>query len=106
VVDWALKTRCCGGTLSGTIQGVGLRLSYFILKEAARKGGELLITACPLCQFDLECFQGDMSDRFQEKVDMPVAYFSQLVGKAFGLSDRDVGAQRLFIPMKLQAAAL
>jgi heterodisulfide reductase subunit B len=105
VVDWALKTRCCGGTLSGTIQGVGLRLSYFILKEAARKGGELLITACPLCQFDLECFQGDMSDRFQEKVDMPVAYFSQLVGKAFGLSDRDVGAQRLFIPMKLQAAA-
>jgi len=104
-VDWALKTRCCGGTLSGTIQGVGLRLSYLLLKEASRKGGELLLTACPLCQFDLECFQDTMNKRFQYKVQMPVAYFSQLIGKAFNLSDREVGAQRLFIPMKLEAAA-
>ena len=104
-VDWGLKTRCCGGTLSGTIQGVGLRLGYLLLKEASRKGGELLLTACPLCQFDLECFQDDMNHRFQQKVHMPVAYFSQLMGKAFNLSDSEVGAQRLFIPMKLQAAA-
>ncbi len=103
-VNWPLKTRCCGGTLSGTIQGVGLRLSYLILKEATRRGGELLLTACPLCQFDLECFQGDMNNRFQYKVHMPVAYFSQLIGKAFNLSDREVGAQRLFTPMKLEAA--
>jgi heterodisulfide reductase subunit B len=104
-VNWALKTRCCGGTLSGTIQGVGLRLGYLILKEANRKEGDLLLTACPLCQFDLECFQDDMNNRFQQKVHMPVAYFSQLIGKAFSLSDREVGAQRLFIPMKLEAAA-
>jgi len=104
-VDWALKTRCCGGTLSGTIQGVGLRLGYLLLKEATRKGGNLLLTACPLCQFDLECFQDDMNNRFQYKVHMPVAYFSQLIGKAFNLSDREVGAQRLFIPMKLEATA-
>ncbi|MCX5910410.1 MAG: CoB--CoM heterodisulfide reductase iron-sulfur subunit B family protein [Deltaproteobacteria bacterium] len=104
-VDWSLKTRCCGGTLSGTIQGVGLRLGYLLLKEASRKGGELLLTACPLCQFDLECFQDDMNNRFQYKVQVPVAYFSQLMGKAFNLSDREVGAQRLFIPMKLEAAA-
>jgi len=104
-IDWALKTRCCGGTLSGTIQGVGLRLGYVLLKEASRKGGELLLTACPLCQFDLECFQDDMNNRFQAKVHMPVAYFSQLIGKSFGLTDSEVGAQRLFIPMKLQAAA-
>jgi heterodisulfide reductase subunit B2 len=105
IVDWSLKTRCCGGTLAGTIRGVGLRLGSLLLKEASRKGGELLLTACPLCQFDLECFQDDMNNRFQYKVHMPVAYFSQLIGKAFGLSDSEVGAQRLFIPMKLQAAA-
>lgn len=105
VVDWSLKTRCCGGTLVGTIQGVGLRLGYLLLEEASRKGGELLLTACPLCQFALECFQDDMNNRFENKVHMPVAYFSQLVGKAFGLSDSEVGAQRLFVPMKLQAAA-
>jgi heterodisulfide reductase subunit B2 len=105
VVDWALKTRCCGGAMVGTIQGVGLRLNYLLLKEASRKEGDLMLTACPLCQFGLECFQDDMNNRFPEKVHMPVAYFSQLMGKAFGLSDSEVGAQRLFIPMKLQAAA-
>ena len=104
-VDWALKTRCCGGTLTGTIQGVGLRLSYLLLKEASRKGGDLLLTACPLCQFDLECFQDDMNKQFRSQVHLPVAYFSQLIGKAFYLSDREVGAQRLFIPLKLEAAA-
>jgi len=104
-VDWALKTRCCGGTLSGTIQGVGMRLGYLLLKEASRKGGELLLNGCPLCQFVLECFQDDMNNRFQYKVHIPVAYFSQLMGKAFDLSDREVGAQRLFIPMKLGATA-
>jgi heterodisulfide reductase subunit B len=46
-----------------------------------------------------------MNNRFQYKVQVPVAYFSQLIGKAFNLSDREVGAQRLFIPMKLEAAA-
>lgn len=102
-VDWSLKTRCCGGTLSGTIQGVGLRLGYLLLKEACRKKGELLLTACPLCQFDLECFQDDMNTRFQHPVQLPVAYFSQLIGKAFALSDREVAAQRLFLPMKLKA---
>jgi len=104
-VDWALKTRCCGGTLTGTIQGVGLRLSYLLLKEASRKGGDLLLTACPLCQFDLECFQDDMNKQFRNQVHLPVAYFSQLMGKAFYLSDSEVGAQRLFIPIKLEAAA-
>ncbi len=104
-VEWGLKTRCCGGTLTGTIQGVGLRLSYLLLKEASRKGGELLLTACPLCQFDLECFQDDMNHRFKTPVHLPVAYFSQLIGKAFYLSDIEVGAQRLFVPIRLEAGA-
>ena len=104
-VDWVLKTHCCGGTLAGTIQGVGLRLAYLLLKEAARKGGDMLLTACPLCQFDLECFQDDMNNRFHYNIHMPVAYFSQLIGKAFNLADSEVGARRLFVPMKLDALA-
>jgi heterodisulfide reductase subunit B len=50
-VDWPLKTRCCGGTLTGTIQDVGLRLNYILLGEAQRRGADVMATACPLCQF-------------------------------------------------------
>ena len=80
-------------------------MSYLLLREARRKEGDLVLTACPLCQFDLECFQEEMNNRFQYNVHMPVAYFSQLIGKAFHLSDGQVGAQRLFFPMRLEVAA-
>ncbi len=104
-LEWPLKTRCCGGTLSGTIQGVGVRLSYLIIKEARKRGADLLLTACPLCQFDLECFQDQMHERFQDDVHLPVAYFTQLIGKALGISDREIGVQRLFHPLKWASPA-
>jgi heterodisulfide reductase subunit B len=96
-VDWSLKTRCCGGTLIGTVRGVGLRLGYRIIGEAQRKGSDLMITTCPLCQFDLECFQKDMNHDFKVNFNMPVLYFTQLMGLAFGLPEKELGIQRLFV---------
>ncbi len=104
-VDWPLKTRCCGGTLNGTIPDTGLRLNRILLKEAKRRGADLLITVCPLCQFNLECYQDQIASKFQESVALPVVYLTQLMGMAFGLSDRDLGIQRLFVP-PVRAAAV
>ncbi len=42
-VDFAAKTRCCGGSLTGTIEDVGLRLNYILLKEAKRKGAQFAL---------------------------------------------------------------
>ena len=53
-VDYVAKTRCCGGSLTGTIEEVGLRLNYILLKEAKRKDADCVVTICPLCQFNLE----------------------------------------------------
>jgi heterodisulfide reductase subunit B2 len=99
-VDWPLKTRCCGGSLTGTIQEVGMRLSYLLLREAKRSGADAVATACPLCQFNLECYQKDMSKSYHESVDMPVVYFTQLMGMAFGLGEKELGMHRLFVPPK------
>jgi len=103
-VDWPLKTRCCGATLSGTIPGVGTRLSYLILKEAKKRGAEWVLTACPVCQMDLECFQDQMNKRFNDDIQIPVLYFSQLVGMAFEIPNKEIGLQRLLIQPKLPAA--
>jgi len=99
-LDWPMKTRCCGGSLVGTIREVGLRLNYLILKEAERRGADLVATTCPLCQFGLECFQPEMNASFQAHVRMPVAYFTQLVGLSFGIPEKELGLQRLFVPYK------
>lgn len=98
-IEWSLKTRCCGGSLTGTIREVGMRLSYVLLREAKKLGADIIITACPLCQFNLECFQGIMKKEFEEDVSIQVGYFTQLLGVALGLSDHDLGIQRNFMPI-------
>jgi heterodisulfide reductase subunit B len=105
-VDWPLKTRCCGGSLSGTVQEVGMRLSYILLKEARRRGADAIATACPLCQFNLECYQSQIGRQFEDKINMPVVYFTQLIGRAFDIPGKKLGMQRLFVPLPEAAAGV
>jgi len=100
VVDWPLKTRCCGGSLTGTVPPVGARLSTLLLQEAGRRGARVVATCCPLCQFNLEC-----CTRPQEGAAIPVVFFTQLLGLAFGLPERRIGLQRLLVPLSPACAA-
>lgn len=97
-IEWPLKTHCCGGSLTGTMQNVGLRLNYILLREAKKRGAEVVVTACPLCQFNLECYQDRIATSFGEKVDVSVAYFTQMIGLSFGVPEKKLGIKRLFNP--------
>jgi len=92
-VTWPLKTRCCGGSLTGTVPEVGLRLAYIILKEAKKRGAGAIVTLCPLCQFNLDGYQGKIASKY-ESVDMPVLYFTQVLGLAMGLPGSELGIKR------------
>lgn len=96
-VPWPLKTACCGGSLTGTIPGAGLPLNRTILLEARKRGAEMICTCCPLCQFNLECFQEKINAAYDEHIHIPIMYFTQLMGVALGLSEKELGIQRLFI---------
>ncbi len=93
-VNWSLKTKCCGGSLTGTIHNVGLRLNYILLKEAVRKGAVALVTLCPLCQFNLDAYQSEMRREEKENLDVPIFYFTQLLGWVMGAENRELGIQR------------
>lgn len=93
-VNWALKTKCCGGSLTGTIHTVGIRLNAILLKEAARKGATSLVTLCPLCQFNLDAYQSEIRKQVGQKLDLPIFYFTQLLGWALGGDPRALGIQR------------
>ena len=95
-VEWSLKTRCCGGSLTGTIQEAGLRLNRFILRDAQESGAELALTCCPLCQHNMECYQPRINRMYGEEIDIPVMYFTQLMGIALGLSEKEMSIERLF----------
>lgn len=100
-LDWPLKTRCCGGScygadpFSGTTPQGALALSHAILREAARRGADAIVTACPLCQFNLEAFQGQMTREFGTHLDLTVGYVTQFVGLALGIEERRLGIHRM-----------
>lgn len=100
VIDFPLKTRCCGGSLTGTLQDVGLRLNYILLHEARLRGANVMATICPLCQFNLEVYQDKINKTYKTDLTMPVLYFTQLIGLALGLPRKKLGLKRNLIPLK------
>jgi len=93
-IDYSLKTKCCGGSLTGTIHSVGARLNYILLKEAVRKGAQAIITVCPLCQFNLDAYQAEISKETGESFDIPVLYLTQILGWLMGGDFRALGLHR------------
>jgi len=104
-LDWPLKTRCCGGSLTGTIPDVGLRLNELLLNEARSRGAQAVVTACPLCQFNLECKEGGSPRRRGEGEHLQIVYFTQLAGVAFGIPERKLGLQRSLVPFRCDLVA-
>ena len=104
VVPYPLKTKCCGASLTGTLPKVGLRLTYILLREAARRGADVISTICPLCQFNLDAYH-DQVERRWGPVPVPTVYFTQLMGLAFGIPARQLCLNRNFVPMKPLPAA-
>jgi len=97
VIDYPLKAHCCGGSIMGTMEDTGVRLNYLLLKEARARAANVMATLCPLCQYNLEGYQDKMRRAFHEDVRLPIAYFTQLMGLAFGLDPKALGLQRNFV---------
>jgi heterodisulfide reductase subunit B len=97
-VDWPIKTRCCSGSMTSTLADIGLSMNFELLKEAKLRGANVILTACPLCQFNLECFQGKISKKFHEDVKIPVMYFTQFMGLAFGIPQKQLGLHQMLSP--------
>jgi heterodisulfide reductase subunit B2 len=97
-IDWPIKTRCCSGSMTSTLTSIGLSMNFELLKEAKLRGANVILTACPLCQFNLECFQGKITRKFHEDVKMPVMYFTQLMGLALGIPSKELGLHKMLSP--------
>ena len=97
VVDYPLKARCCGGSLTGTIEDVGLRLNYLLLNEARKRGANCIAVICPLCQFNLEAYQEKINAMHKSNISMPILYFTQVVGYAMGIDEQKLGLKQMIV---------
>ncbi len=103
VVRYPLKTKCCGGSLTGTVPEAGIRLVYILHNEARKRGADCLATVCPLCQFNLDGYHSQVRKQYGEVL-VPPVYFTQLMGLAFGLPEETLGLNRATIPFRWRPA--
>ncbi len=83
-VDYPMKAECCGAFQVVHSDAMATRCSREIIASARGRGAELLVTACPLCQFNLEDRQAEMARGEQGFKGLPVLYFTELLDVALG----------------------
>ncbi len=96
-VNWPFKTECCGATFSLTRTEIVLRLSAEILQMAKEAGADCISVACPLCHANLDMQQSDIEKKLGLKYDIPIFYFTQLLGMSFGLEQSKLGIGRSLV---------
>ena len=97
-ISFPLKSRCCGGSLIISEEALALDLIRKILDSALSNGAECLITPCPLCQTNLDAYQSRVNQKFKTNFSLPVLFFTQLMGVAFGLGNEELGLKTGIVP--------
>jgi heterodisulfide reductase subunit B len=105
-VYFPLKTRCCGGMLMTTFPDVCLQLVKDLLECAVENGAQCIVTTCPLCQVNVEAYQKRVNKTFGTSYQVPVMFFTQLLGVALGCSEKELGLDKNLIPWRAPILAL
>ena len=77
-VVYPYRNECCGGYISLKEKEMSGRMSCNIVDSAAGAGAEMLITACPLCMYNLNKSGSGK---------IPVYYFTELLAEALGVKE-------------------
>ncbi|MBQ3879002.1 MAG: CoB--CoM heterodisulfide reductase iron-sulfur subunit B family protein [Oscillospiraceae bacterium] len=77
-VVYPMRNECCGGYVTLEDPALSEKKSRKVLASAANHGADLLVTACPLCRYNLEK-NGDG--------EVPVVYFTELLAEALGIKE-------------------
>ena len=82
-VVYGRRNECCGGYISVESPDAAKRNSNAIIQNAKAAGAEMIVTACPLCKYNLE----------KNGADIPVVYFTELLAEALGVKEDTDGKQ-------------
>jgi heterodisulfide reductase subunit B2 len=84
VKDWSYKTDCCGGNLVLTHTELARKLIKKVLDMALEAEADCLVVGCPMCQSNLDTRQKEVRQDNGQEYKLPVYYFTELMGLAFG----------------------
>ena len=76
-VYFPARNTCCGGYVTLEDPESAKKKSNAVSASAKNHGADAIVTACPLCRYNLE----------KNGSELPVIYFTELVAEAFGLKE-------------------
>jgi heterodisulfide reductase subunit B len=96
-VDWPYKTKCCGGAIYMTTEDISMALSADVLAYAKAAGANAVAVGCPFCQLLLDLYQDKLDAIKGTSFDLPILFFSQLMGLAMNLDRAELGLEKLVV---------
>jgi heterodisulfide reductase subunit B len=93
VVDSPFKVECCGSYETVNRPDLVAEKCHRILSDAVGRGADLVITSCPLCEFNLDDRQDNITNIVPNFPGIPVLYFTSLVALAFDLPREEWGLE-------------
>ena len=89
IPEYEQKVTCRCGALAFSEPEKAQAQITDIVESAYDHGAEMIVTPCPLCQANVEIYQGQINQRYGTKLNIPVMYYSQLMVVAYGASAKD-----------------
>lgn len=71
-----MRNECCGGYITLEDRGLAAKRSTAVTESAKSLGADVIVTACPLCLYNLTK---------NSNTDIPTVYFTELLAEALGL---------------------
>ena len=78
-VIYSQRNECCGGYIAMEDKAAAQKRVNAIVASAEAAGAEMIITACPLCMYNLD------ANATEHK--LPVKYFTELLAEALGVKE-------------------
>lgn len=94
-VEYIGETECCGSTIVAIDEKISLSLVREKLLHVKEAGADAIVTVCPACHIMYDANQARVERMFNEKYEIPVLHYTQLLGLAMGMQPEELGFDEL-----------
>lgn len=94
ILDWSRKVDCCGAHFSLIKPDIVVDLCAGIIESALEAGADAIVVACPMCHANLDTRQEEIAQKLGRAINIPVLYFSQVLGYALGIGPKALGLKK------------
>jgi heterodisulfide reductase subunit B len=103
VIENPMTVECCGAHQIITNKEAVLDCVQRIVTISQRKGADVIVTPCPLCQYNLTTAQKSLFEKGKINQKIPVIYLSELLRISLSDNNEKYLKDYMFIKDKLEA---